>query len=273
MLDYLAKNFRDDTCLGLKGAFEGSFGTKGISAGSANTLLNMLDLPADKRKESQSYNILNEDFHTAQKKVDKRDADQMFPNYNEDLQVWTLPFFMQGTNTRVVRRTQSLMNSQKSDDPLHKKYFDLHYTETLISKKPVLGTFAVWFMVFMMMLLLSFQFMRKMVRFVLPASGLSEQERRKKCFTYWFIAKMASGTTVFGSYKGREMYEETAKTLVESGMCLVKKENLGILASEGGFLTPATCMGPALIERLQNAGTTLTIERTLSTGSPVEGVQ
>eukprot|EP01089_Gocevia_fonbrunei_P012742 TRINITY_DN3094_c0_g1_i3.p1 TRINITY_DN3094_c0_g1~~TRINITY_DN3094_c0_g1_i3.p1 ORF type:complete len:129 (+),score=31.46 TRINITY_DN3094_c0_g1_i3:87-473(+) len=128
-------------------------------------------------------------------------------------------------------------------------------------------------MVFMMMLLLSFQFMRKMVRFVLPASGLSEQERRKKCFTYWFIAKMASGTTVFGSYKGREMYEETAKTLVESGMCLVKKENLGILASEGGFLTPATCMGPALIERLQNAGTTLTIERTLSTGSPVEGVQ
>lgn len=47
-------------------------------------------------------------------------------------------------------------------------------------------------------------------------------------------------------------YEETAKMLAESAICLARQRET--LPRKGGFLTPATSMGSALIERLQVAG-------------------
>eukprot|EP01089_Gocevia_fonbrunei_P003602 TRINITY_DN13581_c0_g1_i1.p1 TRINITY_DN13581_c0_g1~~TRINITY_DN13581_c0_g1_i1.p1 ORF type:complete len:433 (-),score=81.54 TRINITY_DN13581_c0_g1_i1:15-1286(-) len=267
MLNHLAEKYPDDTCVGLKGVVEGQ--TTEISGGSTQTLMNSFSIPADKAKEGQLYNVLNDDYDRNSKKtVDKRDADQMLPEYNNDFKSWTVPFLMEIINSRVVRRSQSLMKTvskKTKDDPLYKYYFDLHYTESQLSKS-VIGAFISWFLMMFLVLLITFQSGRNLAQKYLlpkPGSGPSQQSRSKHPVTYWFVATLASGLKVFGAYKGNEMYEETAKLLVEGGICLVEKNNLGPLAAEGGFLTPATCLGNALVQRLQKTNTSLTIEKSL----------
>ncbi len=51
-------------------------------------------------------------------------------------------------------------------------------------------------------------------------------------------------------------YGETAKMISESAVCLARDA----VAKRGGILTPASCMGLPLIERLRGAGMGFDVE-------------
>jgi short subunit dehydrogenase-like uncharacterized protein len=74
-----------------------------------------------------------------------------------------------------------------------------------------------------------------------------------------FIATNEQGQSVRVSVKGDRDpgYGSTSKMIAEAAICLLKDAT----ATQGGFWTPASAMGHALIARLQShAGLTFSVE-------------
>lgn len=83
-------------------------------------------------------------------------------------------------------------------------------------------------------------------------------QRKVSKFQSTFIAELDNDSgvapvavTVTGGEAG---YEETAKMVVEAGLALILQKAECPGAATGGFLSPAACMGTALIRRLDDAG-------------------
>lgn len=89
-----------------------------------------------------------------------------------------------------------------------------------------------------------------------PGQGPPPEDRARARFQSTLVASNEAGEDVAVTVTGGEAgFEETAKMVVEAGLTLVDDSEVcpGIL-SGGGFLTPAACMGTALIQRLNRAG-------------------
>ena len=83
--------------------------------------------------------------------------------------------------------------------------------------------------------------------------GPDARKREKSWFTVDFVAEAANGVTVRTRVSGGDPgYDETAKMLAESALCLALDDN-PVLA---GQLTTAQAMGDNLVGRLQKAGIT-----------------
>lgn len=91
---------------------------------------------------------------------------------------------------------------------------------------------------------------RALLSRVQQGQGPSEQVRAKSWFTVDFVAEEGDEhvhTRVSGGDPG---YDETAKMLAESALCLAFDDN----PPTAGQVTPAAAMGDALLGRLQRAG-------------------
>ncbi|RGC66118.1 putative trans-acting enoyl reductase [Micromonospora sp. MW-13] len=88
--------------------------------------------------------------------------------------------------------------------------------------------------------------------------GPSPQQRAKSWFRVRFVGS-GGGRRVLTEVSGGDPgYDETAKMLGESALCLALDEGL---PATSGQVTPVTAMGDALLDRLRNAGLTFrTIE-------------
>ena len=83
-----------------------------------------------------------------------------------------------------------------------------------------------------------------------PGEGPDEGRRAKSRFTVDFVGA-AGGTTVHTRVSGGDPgYEETAKMLAESALCLALDDN----PETSGQVTTAVAMGENLLDRLQRAG-------------------
>ena len=96
---------------------------------------------------------------------------------------------------------------------------------------------------------------------VLPAPGEGPDEAARERGHFRVELRATTGTgrrllAVVAAY-GDPGYAATAVMLGQSALCLA--EDGDRLSSPGGVLTPAVAMGDALVERLRNAGMTLTI--------------
>lgn len=88
-----------------------------------------------------------------------------------------------------------------------------------------------------------------------PGQGPSPERRARSWFQLRFLAESGGQrvrTEVAGGDPG---YDETAKMLAESALCLA----LDDLPATTGQVTPVTAMGDALLERLQRAGITFRV--------------
>jgi short subunit dehydrogenase-like uncharacterized protein len=83
-----------------------------------------------------------------------------------------------------------------------------------------------------------------------PGEGPSEEVRAKSWFKVTFVGEGGGQRVVTEVAGGDPGYDETAKMLAESGLCLAFDE----LPRTAGQVTTATAMGDALLERLQSAG-------------------
>lgn len=83
-----------------------------------------------------------------------------------------------------------------------------------------------------------------------PGDGPDEERRRRSWFTVRFVGE-GGGRRVFTEVSGGDPgYDETAKMLAESALCLALDE----LPRTSGQVTTAVAMGDALLARLRGAG-------------------
>jgi short subunit dehydrogenase-like uncharacterized protein len=99
---------------------------------------------------------------------------------------------------------------------------------------------------------------RALLKIKEPGEGPSETERARSSFEVTFIGEAEGGEKVETRFAGGDPgYDETAKMLAESALCLALDRDK--LPARYGVVTPAVAMGDALLDRLRAAG--LVIER------------
>lgn len=185
--------------------------------------------------------------------------DQRGTVWDPDVDSWTAPFVMAAVNTRVVRRSNALMEYAYGAD--------FRYSEAVMTGSGLTG----WTRANTMTLALG-GFMAAAylppTRAILnklflpaPGEGPSEQDRERGFFDIVLIGKSdgPQPRTLRARVKGDRDpgYGSTSKMLGESAVCLALDE----LDVGGGFWTPASALGAQLIARLENhAGLSFEIE-------------
>lgn len=189
--------------------------------------------------------------------VTSRGLDGMDNNmayYDADFKSWVGPFVMAAINTRVVRRSNELLDMTYGRD--------FRYDEGTLMKDGIPGMFGASLMSMGTMAvngLSAFAPTRKLLQTMLPkpGEGPSQETMDKGFFEIELVAKHPNDRdkTLRGRiYGDRDPgYGSTAKMLSECAVSLAQDD----LPVEGGFWTPASAMGDALLKRLpSNAGVT-----------------
>ena len=229
----------------------------GASGGTIDSMLNAVE---QARKNRKIARVLGDPY--ALNPQDERHGpdgrDQRGIRYFADAGVWTAPFVMAAINTRIVRRSNALLDYAYGND--------FRYSEATSTG----GGFGGWCNAAMLsaglttfMLASAFSFTRSMVvRKLLPAPGQgpSRQQRESGFFDLRLFGKTKNGEMLRARVSGDRDpgYGSTSKMLSESALCLA----IDGLETGGGFWTPATAMGQALMDRLTaNAGLTIELMR------------
>ncbi|MEM1112821.1 MAG: saccharopine dehydrogenase NADP-binding domain-containing protein [Pseudomonadota bacterium] len=231
----------------------------GFSGGTVASLVNVLE---NASKDEQLRRVLEDPYALlpAGSPRGQDVNDQTTALYDEDFERWTLPFVMAGINTRVVRRSNALLNFPWGQN--------FRYDEATLAGANV-GALAAKAMAFAMTAgtaSLSVAPLRALARRALPApgEGPSAAQREAGYFDIYLYGAHPNNPEqdLLARVTGDRDpgYGSTSKMLGESAVCLARDE----LHCAGGFWTPASAMGKALIERLENnAGLTFTLEDTL----------
>ncbi len=178
--------------------------------------------------------------------------------WDDDLQRWTGPFVMAGINARVVRRTNAMLAYGWGRD--------FHYVEGMSFASGRSGFLKAAGMAAGVAGALGAMALPPVRRFVAdrflpaPGEGPSKEQRARSSFKSRFVGVLAgSGARMHGTVTGvgDPGYDETAKMLGESALCLARDRDT--TATQGGVLTPASCMGMTLVQRLRKQGMTFDV--------------
>ncbi len=242
---------------------------------SGGTVASMMYMMEEAERDPGLHELLADPY--ALNPVDARrgldGTDKMTPGFDSDFDSYVGPFVMAGVNTRVVRRSNALMNNRYG----HNFCYD---EATLVSDGPA-GFAKSLAMAMGNALLLGatrVRFLREfMQRFVpKPGEGPDEELRENGFFEIEFCARGAADDDVYvrAVVRGDKDpgYGSTSKMIAESAVCLALDE----LEVGGGVWTPASAMGERLIERLhERAGVTFELHNSANTADvpQANGVQ
>ncbi|MEX0965579.1 MAG: saccharopine dehydrogenase [Pseudohongiellaceae bacterium] len=179
--------------------------------------------------------------------------------FDEDFQSWAAPFIMASINTRVVLRSNALVDGFYSDT--------FRYDEAMLTgpdkqgkksaKRIALGTRASMFA-------LTFAPIRWLAtRYLLPkpGQGPSPQQQLKGFYDLRLLGSTERGEQICVKVTGDRDpgYGSTAKMLAQAGISLRRDVDSGDVG--GGFWTPATAFNDKLVARLiAHAGMSFEIE-------------
>lgn len=220
----------------MKGAFSG---------GTVASLLNALDeARADRdarRTMGNPYGLNPKGEESGPDGPDQKDV-----RWDADADSWTAPFVMAAINTRVVRRSNALMDYAYGRDA--------RYEEAVMTGRGAagwaraasmtagLGAFLVAASVGPAKALMNKLFLPQ------PGEGPSPEAREAGYFDIRLIGKKGPHVVRTRVTADRDPgYGATCKMLGESAVCLAKDS----LDVPGGSWTPASCMGEKLITRLE----------------------
>ena len=224
----------------------------GFSGGTVYSMMNMMD-EADSDPEivtilADPYALNPPGSHRGEDVNDQTTA-----IYDEDFTSWTSPFAMAGINTRVVRRSNALMNYAYGED--------FRYDEATLSDSSIKARAAA-LAGNMVMGSMAITPLRKMAAGLLPApgEGPSKTKRENGFYEIWLHGRHPNDRSkdVRAIVKG-DMdpgYGSTSKMLAECAVCLARDD----VEVAGGFWTPASALGNHLLARLQeHAGLSFTL--------------
>ena len=251
---FLQKNMRELYGVNAK---QIKYRTRGFSGGaSGGTVDSLMSMMEQAKKDSSILKIIANPYALNDKDKGLDGPDKMSPYFDEDFDAWVGPFIMAGINTRVVRRTNELLNNIYGDN--------FEYNEGSITgkgPKGLIGATTSGMVTGGMAGMAAFSPTRSILKSFLPKPGEGPSEEtmengffeiellgihptdRDKDMRVWIHGDKDPG------------YKSTAKMISESAMALAQDD----LSVGGGFWTPASAMGDTLINRLPNAGVTFKI--------------
>jgi short subunit dehydrogenase-like uncharacterized protein len=228
----------------------------GPSGGTVASIINMIKeaaTDADLRQQLKDpYSLCPPDHNFSARQPNVGVA------YDDDYGSWTAPFIMAAINTRIVHRSNALSGAAYGDAFL--------YEEAVVTGKGGRGKRMAratkWGMGGFMVALVVPPVRWALEKFVLPkpGEGPSEAEQLDGEFDVVFMGETDAGVMMQARVTGDRDpgYGSTAKMLAQAAACLAQDIPDEI---PGGFWTPATLMGDALIPRLRDhAGLTFEIE-------------
>ena len=171
---------------------------------------------------------------------------------------WVGPFVMGGFNSRIVRRSNTLLGGRYGRGFRYREVLD--YGSGPMAPLTAISMTAGWALLSGG---LSWSPTRAVLDQLLPRPGTGPSQRMQETghFRMVITAHTTSGTayrTVVSADKDPG-YGATAVMLGQSALCLALDRAL--LPSRAGVLTPATAMGMPLVDRLRAHGMTLQCER------------
>jgi short subunit dehydrogenase-like uncharacterized protein len=251
MLQDAARERFGQPCREVKMAVRASKG--GFSGG---TIASMLETIKAVEKDPSVGRVLDDPY--ALNPSDERGhdgADQRSLEWDEDWG-WTGPFVMARINTRVVRRSNMLLDYAYGRD--------FSYSEVVAfgkSRKGWLMGGAMTASLGMFATGMIFAPTRELLmRFVLPkpGQGPSPEQQRSGFFSIELIGRSAAGETLRAKVGAHgDAYSQTAKMVSEAALAMVFDGDR--LPQRAGALTPASALGQPLIERLRAANMTFDV--------------
>lgn len=228
----------------------------GASGGTVASLMNVLEETA---KDPSLRKVLTNPYALApaDMRSGPRQANVQLPEHDAVSGNWIAPFVMASINTRVVFRSHALLGQ-----PWGK---DFRYDEAMMMGSGVGGALMATALAGGLggfMALASVAPLRDLLnRYVLPkpGEGPSPAEQEAGFFDIRMYGTTNDGRSITTKVTGDRDpgYGSTAKMLGEAAVCLLElnRESVG-----GGFWTPSTAMGQALLDRLvANAGLTFEV--------------
>jgi len=225
-------------------------GGGGINGGTLAAVFNLAE--SGKIKMTRDPFLLDPDSasHTAEDRL--RNADPTGVHHDTNVQAWTTPFLMGSINTRVVRRTQALLNQ-----PFQYQEYARFDTSSVARMASFGGSVFAF--------ILGSRFARRIIKSLLPkpGEGPSEKTMNEGSVECEFIGTAKTGALVRLVLKaqGDAGNRFTVKCLCESAfvLALSDRDLSAAKPSLGGLLTPVTGLGDELTTRLRAAGISLEI--------------
>lgn len=216
----------------------------GTIASALDTAARMSD-PAVRRVLEDPYSLNPEGAPGA-----AGQEDWLRPRREPETGRWLAPFVMAAVNTRVVRRSNALMGYAYGREFRYDEAVDVGRGLSGLARAAATSAGMA------MGGALAFGPVRKLARRFLPApgEGPSREARESGFFDIELLGVGTAGERVRARVGAKQDpgYGATAWMLGESALCLAEDA----LPERGGLLTPASCMGMKLVERLRAAGMT-----------------
>jgi len=220
----------------------------GFSGGTVASLLNVSE---ELSRDPKLRKVLADPYALCVgfEKPQTRQPNVTGPTFDEDHQAWLAPFVMASINTRVVQRSHALLGRPYG---AHFQYDEATLMGAGLKGRLAASGMSVGLGAFLGATALA-PTRALLKRFVLPApgEGPSPEAQERGFFDVRFIGYTASGERVALKVTGDRDpgYGSTAKMISEAAFCLaVEGSNQERV---GGFWTPSTLLGPALLKRLQ----------------------
>jgi short subunit dehydrogenase-like uncharacterized protein len=219
----------------------------GFSGGTAASLMNAIKEaasdPALRKELANPYSLCPKGERRGPRQPSVKGAE-----FDDAFGAWIAPFVMSAINTRIVHRSNALLE--------HAYGRDFTYDEAVLAGKGVKGRFTATGMATGLGAFVVAGALPPtrwlLERFVLPApgEGPSPEAQEKGFFDLRFHGTDADGRSLRTRVTGDRDpgYGSTAKMLGQAAACLARDVGKG--DKPGGFWTPATIFGDRLIERL-----------------------
>ena len=223
---------------------------------SGGTIASMMNIVEEATRDANVRRVLSNPYALNPKgeRQGVRQPGAVPVAYDNDAKSWTAPFVMAAINTRIVHRSNAVMNYAYGRDF---KYDEAMMTgggllgsPTALAVAGAMGTFG---------LAAAFGPTRSLLnRFVLPKAGdgPTAEQRESGNYDLLFIGTAKDGRIFKARVTGDKDpgYGSTAKMISQAALCLSETDHDTV---GGGVWTPASALGQRLIPRLiENAGLT-----------------
>ncbi|WP_163930987.1 trans-acting enoyl reductase family protein [Paraferrimonas sp. SM1919] len=170
--------------------------------------------------------------------------------YDKDFNAYLGPFVMALANTKVVHRSNALLNNAYGDDFKYLEASKMGKGEKAKKAANKMGFGLKWFMI-----LAAVAPTRWLLKKFLPkpGQGPTAEQQHKGMFEMHLLGKTQSGNIIEAQVCGDKDpgYGSTSRMILESAICLLHTSP----ETKGGFWTPAALYGNTLLQRLEkNAG-------------------
>eukprot|EP00923_Selenidium_pygospionis_P016802 GHVN01029545.1.p1 GENE.GHVN01029545.1~~GHVN01029545.1.p1 ORF type:complete len:430 (-),score=58.73 GHVN01029545.1:1034-2278(-) len=230
----------------------------GVGTPSGGTAASILEMQKLDRKSlceiDDPFYLCGNEQYAAVKRVKQPNVNTVY--FDTQTELYTIPFIMEKINSRIVRRSNFLLNYKYGED------FKYHEA-TAFTKYRVLAQLMVWaFMVGEKLLRVGI--VQKILSYIVPKPGQGPPLEKRKKGQFWavLIGKTTDGAhrerefiANVGTDKGDPGYQETAKMISECALCLTQVNGPKIY----GVITPASAFGMSLVDRLNDAGMTFRV--------------